>query len=148
MDFNFLDPKEQSGRGKKAPRPSRFTGNILGAIVFFMLITALYLAVSDRQPTTPEIPISELAQNISAGTVRNILVAGDKLTITYRNDEVKISKKESDSSLSQTLANYGVESAALANTQIEIKSESGFMFWLADNFYFLFLVVFLLFFFC
>ena len=88
MDFNFLDPKEQSGRGKKAPRPSRFTGNILGAIVFFMLITALYLAVSDRQPTTPEIPISELAQNISAGAVRNILVAGDKLTITYRNDEM------------------------------------------------------------
>ena len=147
MDFNFLDPKEQSGRGKKAPRPSRFTGNILGAIVFFMLITALYLAVSDRQPTTPEIPISELAQNISAGAVRNILVAGDKLTITYRNDEVKISKKESDSSLSQTLANYGVESAALANTQIEIKSESGFMFWLVNILPFLLPVVFILLFF-
>ena len=147
MDFNFLDPKEQSGRGKKAPRPSRFTGNILGAIVFFMLITALYLVVSDRQPTIPEIPISELAQNISAGTVRNILVAGDKLTITYKNDEVKISKKESDSSLSQTLANYGVEGAVLADTQIEIKSESGFMFWLANILPFLLPVVFILIFF-
>jgi len=147
MDFNFLDPKEQSGRGKKAPRPSRFTGNILGAVVFFMLITALYLVVSDRQPTIPEIPISELAQNISAGTVRNILVAGDKLTITYKNDEVKISKKESDSSLSQTLANYGVEGAVLADTQIEIKSESGFMFWLANILPFLLPVVFILIFF-
>jgi cell division protease FtsH len=147
MDLNFLNQKESEKKGKKAPKQTKFSGNILGAIIFFMLITALYLVVSGDQKETPEIAISELAQNVSAGEVKSILVEGDKLTITYNNDEVKTTKKEVGSALSQTLFNYGVGAEALANTEIQIKNESGFAYWLVNILPFLLPIVFILLFF-
>src|SRR3989344_921494 len=147
MDLNFLNKKDTDKKGKKAPKQGKFAGNILGALIFFMLITALYLIVSGETKEISEISISELAQNVVAQEVASIVVEGNKLTVTYGTGVVKVSKKEEDSSLSQTLANYGVPSAALAQTNIEIKNESGFMFWLANILPFLFPVVFILIFF-
>src|SRR3989339_683105 len=78
---------------------------------------------------------------------KKILVEGEKLTVTYQNDEVKKSKKEAGSALSQTLFNYGVSSEALGKTEIEIKDESGFMFLLLNILPFLLPVIFILLFF-
>ena len=147
MDFNLFNKKEPQGKGKKAPKKTEFGANIAGAIIFFMLITALYLVVSEDTKAIPEVAISDLAKSVSAGEVKDILVEGDKLTITYKNDEIKTTKKEVGSALSQTLFNYGVTSAALANTKIEIKNESGFMFWLVNLLPFLLPIVFILIFF-
>ncbi len=148
MDFNFLNQKEEpNNKKKKAPKQSKFAGNIFGAIIFFMLITALYLALSSSEPAITEIPISELAQNVAAREVESIAVEGERLIITYQDGTVKTSKKETDSSLSQTLSNYGVTSVALAETNIQIKGESGFMYWLANILPFLLPVVFILIFF-
>ncbi|MFA6519982.1 MAG: ATP-dependent zinc metalloprotease FtsH [Candidatus Paceibacterota bacterium] len=147
MDFNFLNQKEQTGKGKKAPKKTKFAGNIAGAIFFFMLITALYLLVSGDGKVIPEVAISDLAKSVSVGEVKNILVEGDKLTITYQNDEVKTAKKEVGSALSQTLFNYGVTKESFAKTEIQIKNESGFGFWLINVLPFLLPIVFILLFF-
>ncbi|KKS23794.1 MAG: Lysyl-tRNA synthetase [Candidatus Nomurabacteria bacterium GW2011_GWC2_41_8] len=147
MDFNFLNQKNPQNKGKKGQPPAKFGGSIAGAILFFMLITALYLVVSGEGKVIPEVAISDLAKSVSAGEVKNILVEGDKLTITYNNDEIKKAKKEVGSSLSQTLFNYGVTSQALAKTGIEIKNESGFMFLLLNILPFLLPIVFILLFF-
>ena len=147
MDFNFLNQKDPQGKGKRGPKQTKFGVNIAGAILFFMLITGLYLVVSGDGKVTPEVPISDLAKSVSVGEVKTILVEGDKLTITYKNDEVKKAKKEIGSSLSQTLFNYGVTGEALAKTEIKIKDESGFMFWFINILPFLLPVVFILIFF-
>ena len=98
MDFNFFNQKTDKNtppnKGKKGKSKGNFSGSILGAIVFFMLITALYLAISGNGKVTPQVSISELANSVIAGNVKNILVEGDKLTITYQNSDVKESKKE------------------------------------------------------
>ena len=112
-----------------------------------MLLTGLYLAVSGSGKVIPEIPISELAKSVVAGEVKNIVVEGEKLNITYINDEIKTAKKEAGSSLSQTLLNYGVTSVDLAKTEIKIKDEGGFMFWLANILPFILPIVFILIFF-
>ncbi|OGI95642.1 cell division protein FtsH [Candidatus Nomurabacteria bacterium RIFCSPLOWO2_01_FULL_42_17] len=124
-----------------------FGGSIASTVIIFMFITAIYLAVSDTGKVAPEIPISDLAKSVSIGEVKKILVEGEKLTITYQNDEVKTSKKEVGSSLSQTLFNYGVTGEVLAKTEIEIKNESGFMFVLLNLLPFLLPIVFILLFF-
>ena len=147
MDFNFLDQKINQNKGNKSKPSSNFSGSIAGAILIFMLITAAYLAVSENEKAVPEIPISNLAQNVSEGIVKTIVVAGDKLTITYKDDEIKTAKKEVGSSLSQTLFNYGVLNEALSKTEIEIKDESGFMFLLLNILPFLLPIVFILLFF-
>ncbi|MGH7249443.1 MAG: ATP-dependent zinc metalloprotease FtsH, partial [Minisyncoccia bacterium] len=132
MDFNFLNQKDPPNKGKKAPKKSKFGTNILGAILFFLLITGAYLLVSGSGKVIPEVTISDLAKSVSAGEVKSIDVEGDNLTITYTNDDVKTARKETDSSLTQTLFNYGVTSDALAKTEIQIKDESSFTFWLVN----------------
>ena len=147
MDFNFLNQKESQGKGKKAPKKTKFGVNIAGALIFFMLITALYLVVSGDGKVTPQVSISELANSVITGNVKTILVEGDKLTVTYQNDEVKESKKEVGAPLSQTLSDYGVTAEAFAKTNIQIKEESGFGFFLMNVLPYLLPIVFILIFF-
>ena len=104
MDFNFLGQNTEE-EPKKKRKDSRFSGSITGAILVFMLITALYLVFANPQAKLEEVGISEVAQSVALGEVAKILVAGENLTITYQNGEEKKSKKEAGSSLSQTLAN-------------------------------------------
>ena len=147
MDFNFLNKKDLQNKGKKLNEGNNFGSSIGGAVLIFMLITATYLAVSDSGKVIPELPISDLAKNVSTGEVKKILVEGEKLTITFQNDEIKKSKKEAGSALSQTLFNYGVTGEALGKTEIEIKDESGFLFLLLNILPFLLPIVFILLFF-
>ena len=147
MDFNFLNQKNSQNKGKKGQKQVKWGGSVAGAILFFMLITALYLVVSGDGKVVPQVGISDLAKSVSAGEVKTISVEGDKLTVTYQNGDIKESKKEIGGALSQTLFNYGVTSAALSKTEIQIKDESGFMYWLVNLLPFLLPVIFILIFF-
>ncbi|MFA4975441.1 MAG: ATP-dependent zinc metalloprotease FtsH [Candidatus Paceibacterota bacterium] len=147
MDFNFLNQKEPKSKGKKKKETPKFSGSILGAILIFMTITALYLVISGTPKNVVEISISELAKSVTAGEVKNILVEGEKLTITYKDDTIKSSKKEIESSLSQTLFNYGVKPESLALTNIEVKNESGFGYWFMNLAPILIPIIFIIFFF-
>ena len=134
-------------RGNKDKRNSNFSSSIAGAVFIFMLLAALYLVISDSSEKKEEVPISDLAKSVVLGEVKSIVIEGEKLTVTYQDDSVKISKKEIGSSLSQTLSNYGVEPKALATTKIEVKGESGFMYWLFNILPFLVPILFVVFFF-
>jgi len=147
MDFNFLNQKSLQGKGKKGGKETKFSGNVAGVVLIFMLITAVYLVISGDGKVTPAVSISDLAKSVSVGEVKKIVVQGESLTVTYKNDQIKTAKKEVGSALSQTLFNYGVSKEALAQTQIEVKDESGFMFWLFNILPFLLPVFFILFFF-
>lgn len=145
MDFNFLNQKTE--QNKKDKKESSFSNNIIITIFIFMLITAAYLFISGDNKKIVDIPLSVLAQNIKNGEVKKIVVSGDKLTITYQNDEIKKAKKEVGSTLSQTLFNYGIESEAFSKTEIEIKDESGFVFFFLNMLPFLLPIAFILLFF-
>jgi cell division protease FtsH len=150
MDFNFFKKKiagNKENNGKKGQKETKLSTSIIGVVFIFMLITALYIVIAGDPKTTPEVSISELAKSVSAGEVKKILVSGDKLEITYTNDEIKKSRKEVGSSLSQTLFNYGVTGESISQTQIQIKSESGFTFWLLSILPFLLPILFIVIFF-
>ena len=86
MDFNFLSKKDLQNKGKKLKQGNNFGSSIGGAVLIFMLITAVYLVISDSGKVIPEIPISDLAKSVSVGEVKKIIVEGDKLAITYNNN--------------------------------------------------------------
>jgi cell division protease FtsH len=132
MDFRFLNKDEAPEKGKKKKKETKWMGSFAGAILFFLFITGLYLVISGSGKVTPQVSISDLANSVIAGNVKTIVVEGDQLTITYQNGDVKDSKKEVDAPLSQTLFDYGVPATALAKTDIQIKDETGFMYWLLN----------------
>lgn len=148
MDLNFLnqDKEDKKGTPKKKDGP-KFGGSIAGAILIFVFITALYLALSGSTKEPANIPVSDLAKSVQAGEVKKILVEGEILTITYKNDEVKKSKKEVEASLTDTLSNYGVSKEALSDTEIEVKNETGFFYWLGNILPFLLPILFIVLFF-
>ncbi len=147
MEFNFANKKSSPEKGKRTPKPAKFGNSIAMGIFIFMLITALYLVVSDPAKKVEEVAISQLAQSVTAGEVKNIVIEGDQLTVTYSDDVVRKSKKEVGTSLSETLSNYGVTPESLSKTVIEVRNQSGFGFWLLSVLPFLLPIIFILFFF-
>lgn len=104
--------------------------NILTAVLVFLLLVVLYSLIYEVQSKEKIIPISELASEIQKEEVKKIEISGDQLQITLRDDKKQMSKKEAESSLSESLLNYGVSKEMLANIEVEVKEESGLMYWL------------------
>ena len=105
--------------------------NLVSAVAVLFLLTGVYTYLVGTSTKTEDIPISQLAQDLSAGKVASIVVSGNDVDVIYKDESEKKSKKEPDAAITQTFYNYGVSQAELDKVSISIKRESGFMFWLA-----------------
>lgn len=130
--FNLFGNKEKKGAKGKGKKEGSFTGNLMGTVLIFMLITAVYLSFTGDGTEPEKISISQLAKDVSALQVKKIVLEGEDISATYQNDAVKKAKKEVDASLTETLTNYGVTKESLNATEIEIKDESGLGYWLLN----------------
>ncbi len=135
------------GLPSKMPTGGQFFSNLATAVLVFLIIATLYSMVAGNKDKVDEIAVSQLAQDINAGTVKSISVAGGAVNVEYTDGTKKISKKEVDAALSQTLVNYGVSSEKLAKVTIEIKRESGFGYWALNMLPFLLPIFLIIFFF-
>lgn len=103
------------------------------AILIILMVVSLYSLVSDGVKPGPEtIIFSELAKSVSAGEVAKITVVGNELKVELKSGEEQKSIKESESSLTEALTNYGVTEAALQNLNVAVESPSGLSFWLLN----------------
>jgi len=127
--------KQQKGSGgsQGIPPGRTFLRQALIALIIFFSLISIYSLVSDRSDSIEEIPLSQLAEELSLGNVSAITVVGDRLEITLVDDnKKKISKKEASTALTTTLKNYNVSPEALAGVDIEVKNDQGFLFWFAS----------------
>ena len=80
--------------------------NWRGAVIYLLILVAagaLILGVFPMNTTQEEIPISELAQDVEKGIVKEILVEENTLEITYQNSETVPSRKETGVDLAENL---------------------------------------------
>jgi len=123
----------KSPKGGDTPPGRALLRQALLALVIFLSLVSIYSFVSDASRSVEEIPLSTLAEEISLGNVASIRIIGDKLEITYLDDEKeKVSKKEAGTALTTTLKNYNVSPEALSKVDIEVKSDQGFLYWFAS----------------
>jgi cell division protease FtsH len=104
---------------------------MFGLIILFLL-SGLYSAIVEGVSSTPVIPISELVNNIGMGKVSSITVSGDDLTVNYSDNTIKKSKKETDSSITETFTRYGLTPEKLNAVKITVEGPSGFWFWVGQ----------------
>ena len=125
----------------KKPKPNpenrreiwkQFSRQIVGALLILLVLVGFYTIATEDERAIPDISLSQLAQDITAGKVTAIAVQGDQLEITYQPNEIKRSQKEVEISLTQTLAIYGVPPATLGHVAVTVKSGSGFGFWILN----------------
>ncbi len=137
--------KDQKGNrhGKKLPNgpkgrgPGRlftsgggFTGNLISIILIFLLLMSAYTLIVTGTKAKPIISLSQVANDIKAGTISTIKVSGNDLTLTYNDKSEKTSMKDPNSGLPETLVPYGVTPDQLSKVAITIANESGFTYWL------------------
>lgn len=116
------------------------------AIFIFISITLIYSLVSKKPEEIKSLTVSEVATSIMNEEVKKIDVSGNDISLVFNDDTKGKAKKEAETSLTETLYNYGVSKDELAKTNIEIKEESGFFYWFLNILPFLLPVVIIIFF--
>ena len=104
-------------------------GNLSSMLAVLLILALAYSFFSTTGTTEESVSLSTLASEIRAGSVKSIVVEGEQLDITYKDDTKKISKKEADAALSETLASYGITGVEMSSVEIEVKNETGFKYW-------------------
>lgn len=92
---------------------------------------SVYSLVTDQTAKPEDIALSQVAGDVRAGLVKEITVSGNELKLLYTDETAKVSMKDPDASLPETLASYGATPDDLAKVSIAIKTESGFKYWFA-----------------
>lgn len=121
-------PKKKEGKG--TPQGPNIWLQVGLAFVIFFVLSAAYASVREYiENTDEEVPLSQIAADIAVGSVSSVSVSGDTIEAMYADETTKTSKKEVESSLSETLVNYGLTPAQIASVKIEVKDQGGVRFW-------------------
>jgi cell division protease FtsH len=125
MDKNKKTPQN------KLPTP-KFGSQIAIAILIFIGITVAYSLLSTPTEKIKNLTIGDVATGVNAGTIEKIEVSGSDVSVLFKDKTKGETKKELENSMSETLTRYGVTADKLALTPIEVKTESGFVYWLMN----------------
>jgi cell division protease FtsH len=107
-----------------------FLKNLLIILLVFFVISGIVMVYNTPIQKASPITLNELANQINDQKVKEIQVEGDRLNITLEDGAKEISRKEAESSLSESLKNYGVEPEKLRSVNIDIKDTTATAFWL------------------
>ncbi len=131
---------KKSKNNKNTPNITDIILQLLITSVIFIVIIGGYSALQkqSKQQEDSKIALSELVADIKAQKVEKITVSGEKVNILYISNEdntdnkkeiIKNTKKEAETSITETLNNYGITPEQLSSVTIELKNESGFKYW-------------------
>jgi cell division protease FtsH len=103
----------------------------IGLVVFlFLMLSGIMILYSAPEKRTKDVSLSELVTAINAGDVKSITVTGNTLEITKQDDTKEKASKEAESSLSETLANYGIDQEKFKAVSVTVKEDTGFGYWM------------------
>ena len=83
--------------------------NILFILLIFLLISSVFTLFSQPFEKEKEISLTQLVKDINLEKIKEITVSGNNLEVIYQDNSKAKSGKEIETSLSQSLINYGVE---------------------------------------
>lgn len=111
--------------------------NISYVILAFLLISGIFILYNAPAQKPQEVNLSDLVKGINEENVKSIDVEANKLAIELNDGSKQKANKESESSLTESLKNYGVDTEKLKKVNINVKGESSVGFWAGAIFPFL-----------
>ncbi len=106
-----------------------FKNIIIPMLIVFFIFSGLMTIYNSSSEKVKKVPISTIVSQIDKGEIKKIVVKGEKLETELNDGTKEVSSKEAQSSLVETLSNYGVDKKKLQEVSIEIKGESGLVVW-------------------
>jgi cell division protease FtsH len=116
--------------------------NLFAVILIFLFLSFLFSFLSRAPEGKRTISLSELVSQINEGKVKEIKVYGDDVLVFFKDGSLGISKKEAETSLSQSLANLGVDREKLKEIQINIEKKETILSWVWPILYILSPIIF------
>ncbi len=104
--------------------------NLLIAFLALLTIAGFFTLLNNPTEKPAEISLSQLVEQINQEQISTIVIKGDQLEIELKDGVKEKATKEKEASLTESLKNYGLDSAKLKLVNLEIKGESGLAFWL------------------
>jgi len=122
--------------------------NLVYVLIIFLIISGVFALLFNPFEEKTEISLSKLVEEINQEKIENITIAGSKISILFRDGIEAESRKESESSLTESLITLGVDSEKLKAVEIKAEPEGGVWIWLTPVLMFgLPLLIFVFFFF-
>jgi len=104
--------------------------NFLIVLFIFFAISAVFTLFTQNPAKEQSIPLTKLAIDINQEKVKEIVVSGSDISITYQDNTKAKATKETEAALSESLINYGAEKEKLQKVNIGIKSNESILDWL------------------
>jgi cell division protease FtsH len=111
--------------------------NLVLILVIFLIISGIFTLFSEPSEKEGELSLTRLVEEINQGKVKKITVSGSKLDILYQDETKAESRKETETALSESLINYGVDKEKLKEVEIGTEEEGGLGDWLGPALLFL-----------
>jgi cell division protease FtsH len=106
--------------------------NLFLTLLILFIISGIFTLYSSPFEKTKEVPLNELVAQINEEKVAKIIVEENNLTIELIDGTKEKSRKEQETSLTQSLINYGVNPEKLKQVTLEVKQASGFIAWVVN----------------
>ena len=104
----------------------RMLRNSIIYVIITIAVIAMFMTMFNTGARSEELPISQVVQMARDGDITRIEINGDILSITGVGGAPYTSRKESDSSLVETLEKAGIDPQAASSPEIVVKGSSGF----------------------
>ncbi|MBI4215279.1 MAG: ATP-dependent zinc metalloprotease FtsH [Parcubacteria group bacterium] len=105
--------------------------NFITFIIIFLLISAIASSYKTKTNKASEIGWDTLVTRIENEEINKIIVEGNKITVTLKDNRVEKLLKEGEESISSILKNYNIDPEKLKKLNIQPKEKSGFSYWAA-----------------
>src|SRR3989344_5387986 len=102
--------------------------NFLWALAILMVISAVYSIFAGQFQEKKEVSLTELVTRINAGEVTEIAVVDSTLEIKLESGSELTAQKETESGITETLKNYGVNPEKLGEVNIRVENRGMFNF--------------------
>lgn len=111
------------------PTPHRQKNTFLYLIIAALFITAVAMMFNNSQPASTQISLNKFIEEIEAGTIQNVSVAGNRIKIELVDGSKQHTFKEDSSSVYELVEQAGVDSQVIANIPINIEDTETSAFW-------------------
>lgn len=108
----------------------KFGKNIAIALILFIILSWMITVFTSPLEKVEEVSLSQVAREINEEKVKTIQVEGNQLSIELQDGTKQKSRKEPESSLSESFKNVGVETDKLSMIQIDYQDTTSANIWM------------------
>ncbi|MDX9970782.1 MAG: ATP-dependent zinc metalloprotease FtsH [Candidatus Gracilibacteria bacterium] len=114
---------------EKNIRPPKRPSSYAYVLIIALIITGVLLFYPGSNANSTEVPLNTVVENARSGNIKEIQVAGNKISLELVDGTKQYSFKESGTSIYEVLRQSGVSESVVSSLPINVTDSEGGKFW-------------------